>query len=49
MKNVWTELNRAIHKEFIDTKFEDFGQGLLTAIFKLWNIVKCYGNNWKRS
>ena len=33
-KFVWVELNRVAHKDFIDTKFDDFGQGLVTDIFK---------------
>ena len=32
MKKVRIELNRAIHKELIDTKFKDIGEGLMTAI-----------------
>ena len=32
MKKVQIELNRAIHKELIDTKFKDIGEELMTAI-----------------
>ena len=32
-------LNRVAHRDFIDTKFDDFGQGLVTVIFK--NIKAC--------
>ena len=46
---VQTEFNRVIHKELIDTKFADFGQGLVTVF--LQSIKTCknayisYGDN----
>ena len=46
---VWTEFNRVIHEELIDTKFANFGQGLVTVF--LQSIKTCkntyisYGDN----
>ena len=46
---VQTEFNRVIHEELIDTKFSDFGQGLVTVF--LQSIKACknayisYGDN----
>ena len=39
---VRTEFNRVIHEELIDTKFADFGQGLVTVFLQSIKLIKMY-------
>ena len=39
---VRTEFNRVIHEELIDTKFADFGQGLVTVFLQSIKLVKTH-------
>ena len=43
------EFNRVIHEELIDTKFADFGQGLMSVFFTKYKTCKnayiSYGDN----
>ena len=36
------EFNRVIQEELIDTKFADFGEGLVTAFLQSIKLVKTY-------
>ena len=36
------KFNRVIHEELIDTKFADFGQGLVTVFYKVQKLAKMH-------